>query len=318
MKNRVIKPIKYYVELCKNFGFTVSILDFLEKAFKHINIRVYKFFHFKHHEYVKRYLKKNYSDVIEKYKNKEHTIKNNIELSSNIWIFWWQGVENAPQIVKMCINNVKKYVNNRKICILTKDNYRDYVDIPDYIIEKLKNEKISITAFSDILRIQLLYQNGGIWLDATALITDDIDKNIVQYPFYTIKHNLYADFHVCKGLWTSFFLASGKNNTILEFFKDMYFEYFKENNYIITYFLTDCIIAIGYEEIDYIRKMIDDIPENNVNVFNGREKILLEYNTSNLKKFKQNKIYKLSYKENYNEEKNKTIYKYLMEEENVT
>lgn len=94
----------------------------------------------------------------------------------------------------------------------------------------------------------------------------------------------------------------------------MYFEYFKNNDYIITYFLIDCIIAVGYEEINYIKEIINKIPKNNTNVFNGREKMLLEYNSNNLKEFKQNKIYKLSYKENYIEGENKTIYKYLLEE----
>lgn len=318
MKNKVQKLIKYYRNLWGNFGIVVTLLDFSEKSFRHINSRIYKFFHFKHHEYVKKYLKKNYKSIIEKYKNKEDIVTNNISSNSNIWVFWWQGLNDAPEIVKICINNMKKYVKNRKICILTKENYKKYADIPDYIIEKLENEKITITAFSDILRMQLLYQNGGIWIDATVLLTDDIDKRIEEYPFYSIKHDLYSDYHVCKGMWSGFFLASGKNNTIVQFFRDMYFEYFKYNDYIITYFLIDCIMAVGYEEIDFIKKIINKIPKNNVNVFSGREKILLEYNLDNLKEFKQNNLYKLSYKENYIEKDNNTIYKYLVEEKNVT
>lgn len=319
MKNKIFKLTKYYTNLFKNFGIIVTLLDFFEKVFKNINNNAYKYFHLKHHQYVKKYLKKNYRYIIEKYINKENILIDNISQNSNIWVFWWQGIENAPEVVKMCINNMKKHIKNREICILTKDNYQNYVDIPDYIIEKVKKQKITITAFSDILRMQLLYQNGGVWIDSTVLLTDNFDESITQYPFYSIKHGLYSDYHICKGMWSGFFLASGKNNTIVEFFRDMYFDYFKNNDYIITYFLIDCIMAVGYEEIDYIRKIIDEIPQNNENVFYGRENILLEYNSNNLKEFKQNKIYKLSYKEIYDEGKNKTIYKYLVKEEkNVT
>ncbi len=318
MKNKAIKLIKYYINLLKNFGIVIVILDFLEKFSKNINYKLYKFFHIKHHNYVKKYLKRNYSNIIEKYKNKKEITNNSIDSNGTIWVFWWQGLENAPDVVKLCISNMNKYIKNREICILTKENYKKYVDLPDYIIEKLTNKRISITAFSDILRIQLLYQHGGIWIDSTVLLTSDIEKIINNYSFYSIKHCLYSDFHVCKGLWSSFFLASGKNNTIVEFFKDMYFEYFKHNDYIITYFLTDCIIALGYEEIEYIREIIDKIPPNNLNVFKGKENILLEYNTSNFNKFLQNKLYKLSYKEDYSMEKYKTIYEHLKEEANVT
>lgn len=43
---------------------------------------------------------------------------------------------------------VEKNVNNsQRIVVLSEKNYRDYVDLPSYVIEKLNKGKISITNF---------------------------------------------------------------------------------------------------------------------------------------------------------------------------
>ena len=92
MKNKAIKLTKYYINLLKNFGIVVVILDFLEKFAKNINYKLYKFFHIKHHNYVKKYLKRNYSNIIEKYKNKKNITNNFINPNGTVWVFWWQGL----------------------------------------------------------------------------------------------------------------------------------------------------------------------------------------------------------------------------------
>lgn len=37
--------------------------------------------------------------------------------------------------------------NSQRIVVLSEKNYRDYVDLPSYVIEKLNKGKISITNF---------------------------------------------------------------------------------------------------------------------------------------------------------------------------
>ena len=122
---------------------------------------------------------KKYSKIYKKYKKyldmynpeKDNNVDNN---KPTIWILWLQGVENAPEIVKKCIKSIKYYNGDKKIVVLTKDNLFDYIKLPKYIIEKWRKGIISNTHFSDIVRIELLYDYGGIWMDATTFCTSAV------------------------------------------------------------------------------------------------------------------------------------------------
>ena len=90
-----------------------------------------------------------------------------------IWTCWFQGMEQAPDIVKKC-NQVLRQKENVPIVVLTDENFTDYVDLPQFILDKYKQGIISPTHFSDILRTALLYQHGGIWIDSTILLMKPI------------------------------------------------------------------------------------------------------------------------------------------------
>lgn len=51
---------------------------------------------------------------------------------------------------------MERYIKNREIIVITKDNF------PNYIIEKFNKGNISIQQFSDIIRVYLMYNYGGI------------------------------------------------------------------------------------------------------------------------------------------------------------
>lgn len=97
--------------------------------------------------------------------NKEKFFEPKIDTNlykDKIWVFWWQGIESAPLIIKLCINNMRKYIKDKEIIIIDQNNFSDYVNLPEYIIEKFNSRYISIQAFSDIIRIYLLYYYGGL------------------------------------------------------------------------------------------------------------------------------------------------------------
>ena len=118
---------------------------------------------------VVNWLESQYRDVINKYKNLEDNSEYISDISY-IWVFWWQGMESMPPLIKACINNLKKKSGNRKVILLTKDNYSNYVNIPVNILNKVKKGQLTYTFFSDILRFNLLSKHGGIWIDATLYI----------------------------------------------------------------------------------------------------------------------------------------------------
>ena len=307
--NKIFNTIRY-------FGIKMGILELISKLFKGDTKFSHKLHHYKH-EYVKKILRKKYYYIIEEFKNKKIENIGKIKKDSIIWVFWWQGLEDSPQIVKKCINSIIKNANSHKVIIVDKNNYKNYTNIPSYIIDKVDKGEITLTSFSDIVRMDLLYNNGGIWMDATIFMTGKLNDNIYNYELYTIKHNLYSDWHVCKGKWTGFFLAANKGNQAIEFFRKFFFEYLKNEKTFITYFLIDCIISIGYEDIKYIETMIDSIPINGEKVFELAKVMSCEYEKNKYNKIiEKNNIHKLSYKDKYSLQNNgkNTIYQYIMEE----
>lgn len=103
-----------------------------------------------------------------------------------IWQMWWQGAEQAPEFVKRCMASVRHYYGEQ-VTVLTQDNYRQYVTIPDYVMAKFEQGKISFAAFSDIVRCLLLCEHGGLWVDATCLLTAPIPQAVLDQEVFYFK-----------------------------------------------------------------------------------------------------------------------------------
>lgn len=250
------------------------------------------------HTKMKQYLEEKYESVIQKYTSEKQST--NKDIPNIIWICWWQGLDTAPEIVKLCFKTIKKFAGEREVILITKDNYQDYVDIPNYIIQKMETGILSITHFSDVLRVNLLSKYGGIWIDSTCLLTANIFEDLIP-EFYTVKlpHN-EKEICVSDGKWCIFFMCSSKNNILFNFLKDFYNAYWKEENTLIAYFLTDYAISIAYDKIDEVKRMIDNVPENNVRIHQLKEMLnnefdMVEYNNI----LEQNKIHKLAHERKY-------------------
>lgn len=289
--NKLIKHVKILYEFGISvffFGLARKILNKVKLNSQYIDDKYYNSIVFK--------LKKKFGYIISKYKNT--TPINYIDKNCKVWIFWWQGEESLPELNRMTINSVKKNLSNHELIILTKDNVKDYCTLPDEIFDKLENGLLSITNFSDVLRFNLLANHGGIWIDSTLLMTNHIDENLYNYSFYTIKHNKFANTHICRGKWSTFFMGASINNQLMQFVNEMLLSYCDKYDYFVTYLLIDCILNIAYDENTSFREIIDNVPINNENVF-SLEKRLNVYNQPNElldKLMKENNFFKLTYK----------------------
>lgn len=271
--------------------------------------------HKKREDWIIDYLEDILSDVIEKYKD-----NNNIgEYTDNapIWVCWWTGIETAPALVKQCINSIYNNSNGHLVNFITKDNYQDYLDIPDYIIEKVNSKKMCLANFSDYLRFALMAKYGGLWIDATIYVSKDLPENYFANPVFSCKSETTNCNYISRYRWTSFLFYTWKNNTLSNFFKDCFEEYWKSHDVAIDYLLVDYIINSAYNNNIIIRNIIDKIPINNVH----RDDLQAAMNNA-LPATEFNSIikddtilYKLSWRETYkeiNSEGKDTVYKHFL------
>lgn len=121
------------------------------------------------------YFNKKYADVINQYK------RNLISTPVNsicIWVFWGQGEENMPPLVKACYRQLTHFNDN--VILITNKNIEDYVILNPLIYSKVKEGYISWANFSDIVRTTLLSKYGGLWVDATVWIPQKIPFQILS------------------------------------------------------------------------------------------------------------------------------------------
>jgi hypothetical protein len=104
---------------------------------------------------------------------KQNTVK-------TIYILWLQGFENAPFLVKKCLDSWISMNPTWNIVQLDKNNLNEYISIQD-IINGLDKKSVSNASTSDIIRISLLNKYGGLWVDATTYCTTPLDDWLDEY-----------------------------------------------------------------------------------------------------------------------------------------
>lgn len=267
------------------------------------------------------YLKKHYGDIIEKYNSAVDSVNAKTAFGGAdypVWVCWLQGEKNMPPIVKMCYRSLLKNAGGRKINLITFDNYRTFADIPDYIIEKHAKNIIHNTQLSDIIRVFLLCEHGGLWIDATHYVSGNLPA-FGELPFWTPRWN-----NGCKKGWTSLsymesLLYCGyTNNILMRFLKDIFVNYWKNEDKLIDYLLLSASIECAYNNIERIRNLIDAVPLEKRGYYDLYYSMNLPYNENEYKALCDAiRFHKLTYKENFKERAKAgelTFYGYLRQE----
>ncbi|MGI6074206.1 MAG: capsular polysaccharide synthesis protein [Fermentimonas sp.] len=180
-----------------------------------------------------------------------------------IWQYWGQGIsdDSLPELVKICFKSVDKYKGDYKVIRLSDKTLSDYVDIPDFVLDKrMSNSEFTITFFSDLLRLMLLNLYGGVWLDATVLLTDYLPIEYAELDYFLYqrddreKHKKYWSkvdpFYFCwrphfKVRMLSSIIFAKTSSEVIKTFLDIML-YFWEKSEGLRYYFT---LQVIYNEI---------------------------------------------------------------------
>ncbi len=237
---------------------------------------------------VKKYLRKKYNAIIEKYRN--YNSEELVEAEKIVWHFWWQGEEDISPLMKMCIESSKKAFSDYKFILITKDNYRHFFELPDYVLSKHDKGNITTTELADICRLILMANYGGIWCDVTVFFVPPITNRLEEYNIFGIRENeSKLSYLPNKRMWTSFFIYSKyKNNLFYLFARDMMLAYWKDEKYLIDYFMIDYLWMIAYEEFDFVKKEVDSIPISCRNCYGLRRILSKPYDDEHFRNLTKN------------------------------
>ena len=249
---------------------------------------------------------KKYKYVIDRSKNNNNYTDS---YEKKIWTCWFQGEENAPKIVKKCLNSIRKNASDWEVIVITKSNINEYVDLPKNLLDKWESGKISNTHFSDILRCALLIQHGGLWMDSTCYLSGSIPKYVSNGEMFCFKHKYRNEDTIEFASW---FLFSKRNNPLLKMVFDLETEYWKKNNKLADYFLFHIFIYIAkgyYKKIWNFTPNLSDVYPHELNrLFNDKfDRDLYDITIKN------SFVHKMSYKTTIKEKG--SFHEYFLKEE---
>lgn len=138
-------------------------------------------------------------------------------LPKKIWLYW-EG--ELPRFVEKCIFNIRKKNPDYAVYVLSPENINQYSNIDFAQLNGATPQQKA-----DLLRFDLLYHHGGIWLDASIILYESVDwiAKIMQnnktevFAYYRKKNTINMNYPVLE----NWLLATTANNI---FFKCWYDE----------------------------------------------------------------------------------------------
>lgn len=99
-------------------------------------------------------------------------------MSKIIWSIWFQGRQSAPFVVRECLESWERKNPGWELRCLDASTVLEYIPLDDFI--DLNKRVITFASLSDIIRILLLREYGGVWVDATVYCNQPLDDWLTQ------------------------------------------------------------------------------------------------------------------------------------------
>jgi hypothetical protein len=158
-------------------------------------------------------------------------MNNSNSFPKNIWIYWEQGIDNAPPFAQFCLQSWITKNNTWNIKTIDKNNLSEFFNIFDIIPHFLSIEPIQHR--SDIIRTILLQKYGGIWVDMTIYCKLPLDK----WFFEHLNGQEFFLFTTSKLTIANWFIASYPNSYFINKIYEKFIGYFlknkKSNEYLL-------------------------------------------------------------------------------------
>lgn len=176
--------------------------------------------------------------------------------NEKIFTMWQQGEESAPPLVKACFRSIRRHCK-QELVVLDDNNFTQYVNLPPEIIQKYRAGKIRRAHFADIVRVELLYEHGGIWLDSTAFVTEPIPDWIIKEDFFVFMvgnvGQKYSYMQNC-------FIRARRGAYLLAAWRAMILDFWMHENHCFDYFMHQLLFKTLVENDARAKKYFAKMP----------------------------------------------------------
>jgi hypothetical protein len=167
------------------------------------------------------------------------------ELNRNIYMFWDKGIENAPEICRLCVESWRILNPQWSLVLLDEESAKDIVD------RSSLPKNLATAHYADILRTKLLRKHGGVWADATVLCLKPLDSWL---PLVLNQSDLFAFHRPARDrVISSWFLAASCGSNLMSGWDDLVEGYWLNREappptYFWYHFLFEYLISFSVHE----------------------------------------------------------------------
>jgi hypothetical protein len=182
-----------------------------------------------------------------------------VERPETIWQFWDNPAgRKTPAIATASIKTIGRWRGNFDHKVLNFDNIGEYSDLPGVVFDRMRNGRMNFAHFADLLRLNLLKNHGGIWMDATNYMTAPVPQWITDRDFFVfLVGNLT---HYPYSFMQNFFIRAKKGAFLCGAWYEMCIAYWTKEWKDIEYFQHQLLFKALVERNPIGRKLFAEMP----------------------------------------------------------
>ena len=155
-----------------------------------------------------------------------------------LWMYWDQGWAHASKLVRLCCESWRRQNPDWELRLLDADSLSAFADVP----REAGGKPIAVQHFSDLVRMTLLYEHGGVWADANTVCTVPLDSwlpALMQSGFFA-----FANPRPGRPI-SNWFLASEPGGILLGKWLELCRRYWREVSQADAYLWSHYLFAYG-------------------------------------------------------------------------
>jgi hypothetical protein len=174
-----------------------------------------------------------------------------------VWTLWLQGWDTAPPLVRACLTSWQRRNPEWTIRALSREDVGRYLDLPS-VYPSVDFSLLSPAAFSDMVRLALLSEYGGVWVDSTVFCARPLQRwldNCLSTGFFAF-HRPGPDRMI-----SSWFLVARPHHPMVDEWRERVRDYWEHRAAPDGYFWLHQLFAAAYQARPWFREMWDATPK---------------------------------------------------------
>ncbi len=174
-----------------------------------------------------------------------------------VFSIWFQGEANAPGLIRICFERMRR-LSGLDVVVLDEMSLPDWITLPQVIVDKYHKGKILPALFADICRVELLYEHGGYWMDATDYLTAPIPEQISSLDFFV--HHTGTQVPCSYAFIQNCMIHARKGSFLLAAWRDMIINFWLDEDSKVDYFMHQLMFKTLVKNNSHAAELYESMP----------------------------------------------------------